>query len=151
MEDTDLYSYGDQDETEKRVYGDQIYHTGEGIIPKLQPRVEKSLRAVGLRKIFLRKVYAQDLAALSSQIGRGLYVHPSTEFDLLWHGVVFPTKGPYIDGIFRFDMKMPDTYPQRRPSVRFTSFIYHPQNFDDFQEQSLIGGLKSTITSFMRG
>jgi ubiquitin-protein ligase len=45
---------------------------------------------------------------------------------LVWHGVVFVREGPYKDGIFKFQMNIPPSYPAKAPEVSFISKVYHP-------------------------
>lgn len=57
----------------------------------------------------------------------GVYVIPSIKSVQVWHGVIFLRAGPFNEGIFRFDILLPDNYPNTAPLVRFTSRIFHPQ------------------------
>lgn len=42
-----------------------------------------------------------------------------------------PAETPFEDGIFRLSLKFDETYPNKAPSVRFTSKIFHPNVYAD--------------------
>ncbi|KAL1123988.1 hypothetical protein AAG570_001758, partial [Ranatra chinensis] len=45
----------------------------------------------------------------------------------VWFGVVFIRSGVYCGGVFRFNVFLPETFPEStRPRVVFESDIYHP-------------------------
>ncbi|WVF71493.1 hypothetical protein IAT40_006299 [Kwoniella sp. CBS 6097] len=56
----------------------------------------------------------------------GMYITPSSESVLKWHGVFFVHKGPYAGSILRFTLLFPPSYPQTAPTVRFDSDVFHP-------------------------
>ena len=70
---------------------------------------------------------------------RGVYVLPSFDDMFLWHGVIFVRRGHYGGGIFKFRYQLPSTYPSigSRPSVVFTSRVYHPLVHPDSGELEL--------------
>jgi ubiquitin-protein ligase len=39
---------------------------------------------------------------------------------------VFVREGIYKDGIFKFEMNIPSSYPAKPPEIIFTSKLYHP-------------------------
>ncbi|KAK3818903.1 MAG: ubiquitin-conjugating enzyme/RWD-like protein [Benniella sp.] len=43
-----------------------------------------------------------------------------------WFGTLFIHKGYYRDAVFKFQLLIPQDYPDRRPTVRFTSDMWHP-------------------------
>jgi len=45
---------------------------------------------------------------------------------LVWHGVIFIREGPYKDGIFKFEIRIPSSYPKSAPEVYFTTYVGHP-------------------------
>lgn len=47
-------------------------------------------------------------------------------FLLAWHGVIFIREGPYKDGIFKFEIRIPSSYPKSAPEVYFTTIVGHP-------------------------
>jgi len=57
----------------------------------------------------------------------GVYVIPSCDDPLVWHGVVFIRQGTYQDGVFRFTLDIPHNYPDGDcPAVTFTPPVFHP-------------------------
>ncbi|KAF5277748.1 hypothetical protein FQR65_LT03728 [Abscondita terminalis] len=56
-----------------------------------------------------------------------IYVIPSNENSLVWFGVIFVRSGLYEDGIFRFNIVLPDSFPDgEHPKVVFQSEVFHP-------------------------
>eukprot|EP01134_Creolimax_fragrantissima_P000688 CFRG0688T1 len=128
MDLPDSYFYDDQIALPKRKYGVQPYTTAsQGNEVHLSLEAEASMRVAPLRQIFLRKIYANNLVFLATHVGKGIFAHPSTEYDRLWHGIVFPHEGPYKGGLFRFDIIIPEKYPHEIPTVQFRTFLFHPQ------------------------
>eukprot|EP01112_Ceratiomyxa_fruticulosa_P017137 TRINITY_DN5283_c0_g1_i1.p1 TRINITY_DN5283_c0_g1~~TRINITY_DN5283_c0_g1_i1.p1 ORF type:complete len:297 (+),score=48.15 TRINITY_DN5283_c0_g1_i1:750-1640(+) len=57
----------------------------------------------------------------------GVYVLPSSDSILVWHGVIFVRAGYYRLGIFKFIINFPQDYPASVPNCRFaTDGIFHP-------------------------
>lgn len=56
----------------------------------------------------------------------GMYVSPSTQSIFTWHGVMFIRSGLYRGGIFKFQLDLPEEYPELPPTFHFTTDIYHP-------------------------
>ncbi len=63
----------------------------------------------------------------------GVYILP--QFDdikgnylliVVWHGVLFIREGFYKDGIFKFEINIPSSYPAKAPEVKFVSKVLHP-------------------------
>ncbi|WVQ72502.1 hypothetical protein IAR50_002057 [Cryptococcus sp. DSM 104548] len=71
---------------------------------------------------------AQEYASLGAakNCPRGMYLMPSEETLLRWHGVFFVHKGPYSGAVLRFTVVFPLSYPEERPVVRFTTDVFHP-------------------------
>ncbi|KAK8864434.1 hypothetical protein IAR55_001683 [Kwoniella newhampshirensis] len=57
---------------------------------------------------------------------RGMYVTPSQEALMKWHGVYFVHRGPYAGYVLRFTITFPISYPHNAPTVRFDSDVFHP-------------------------
>ncbi|WVN88355.1 uncharacterized protein L203_103561 [Cryptococcus depauperatus CBS 7841] len=57
---------------------------------------------------------------------KGIYLVPSEETLLKWHGVFFVHRGPYKGSVLRFTLVFPQDYPQSAPTVRFSSDVFHP-------------------------
>ncbi|KAL9922278.1 protein crossbronx [Glossina fuscipes] len=73
------------------------------------------------------KILAEYKMIEAEKIG-GIYVIPSFGNSLLWYGVLFVRQGFYAEGVFRFNMLLPDKYPDDNtvPTVIFQNEIYHP-------------------------
>lgn len=56
----------------------------------------------------------------------GVYIVPQFDNINIWHGVLFVREGYYKDGIFKFEIDIPKTYPQSPPTVKFISKVVHP-------------------------
>ncbi|KAG2369822.1 UBC-like protein [Suillus spraguei] len=56
----------------------------------------------------------------------GLYITPSVENILVWDAVLFVHKGYYQDSVLKFTVTFPNDYPERPPTVRFLTDIFHP-------------------------
>jgi len=57
----------------------------------------------------------------------GVYVIPSAKSALHWHGVLFVRQGLYQEGIFRFSVQIPESYPDgESPRVIFDPPVFHP-------------------------
>ena len=39
---------------------------------------------------------------------------------------MFVREGPFKDGIFKFQMNIPSSYPAKAPEVTFITKVYHP-------------------------
>lgn len=51
---------------------------------------------------------------------------PSTDNIDIWYGVIFIHKGYYADAVFKFRIKVPETYPVHPPEVHFLLDVFHP-------------------------
>ncbi|WVR07076.1 hypothetical protein IAU60_004115 [Kwoniella sp. DSM 27419] len=71
---------------------------------------------------------AIEFASLRAPNGcpRGIYITPSTETIMRWHGVFFVHHGPYAGSVLRFTISFTPTFPQSPPAVRFDSDVFHP-------------------------
>ncbi|XP_071957308.1 AKT-interacting protein-like isoform X2 [Antedon mediterranea] len=57
----------------------------------------------------------------------GVYVIPSAGSPLHWFGVLFVRQGMYQEGVFKFDLIIPDNYPDGEcPRLIFKIPIFHP-------------------------
>ncbi|KAI8122510.1 hypothetical protein FF38_04328 [Lucilia cuprina] len=73
------------------------------------------------------KILAEYKMVESEKIG-GMYVIPSFGNSLLWYGVIFVRHGFYDQGVFRFNILLPDKFPEDKtvPTVIFQNEIFHP-------------------------
>ncbi|KAI1313883.1 hypothetical protein EDD11_002418 [Mortierella claussenii] len=56
----------------------------------------------------------------------GLYVMPAADNMNQWFGTLFIHKGYYRNAVFKFQLVIPQDYPDRRPTVHFLSDVWHP-------------------------
>lgn len=56
----------------------------------------------------------------------GMYLAPSYNSVLIWHGTLFVRSGMYRGGVFKFQLDLGDEYPEYPPSLKFLTDIYHP-------------------------
>lgn len=57
----------------------------------------------------------------------GMYAIPSAASSYLWFGVLFMRQGLYREGVFRFQIKIPPSYPSGGiPKFIFETAIFHP-------------------------
>lgn len=73
------------------------------------------------------KILAEYKMIQSEETG-GIYVIPSRDNSFLWFGVIFVREGYYKDGIFRFNISLPDNFPsdKKPPTIIFQNEIFHP-------------------------
>jgi hypothetical protein len=75
---------------------------------------------------FIRAVQ-RDLKLLQCNLPDGVYVRScESRVDLLRAAIVGPTKTPYEDGFFVFDVYLPPEYPQMPPQVRWKHVVIMP-------------------------
>lgn len=67
----------------------------------------------------------------------GVYVLPSTENLREWHGVIFLRKSYYRNGVFKFVISIPESYPEEGPRVFFVSKVFNPMISPDSGELDL--------------
>lgn len=58
----------------------------------------------------------------------GVYLIPSLDDLRHFHGVIFVRRGPFTNGIFKFQIRLPDRYNDVNawPQITFSSYIYNP-------------------------
>ena len=58
----------------------------------------------------------------------GVYVVPSLDNLRHFHGVIFVRRGPFCNGVFKFQIKLPDKYNDINawPQITFSSYVYNP-------------------------
>lgn len=56
----------------------------------------------------------------------GIYTLPCISNPQIWQSVIFIRQGYYKDGIFPFTIDIPKDYPNSKPTIRFSTYIYHP-------------------------
>jgi len=63
---------------------------------------------------------------LAKLVPNGIYVLPQFDTLYVWHGVMFLRQGIYKTAILKFIINLPPNYPDSRPSVQFSSKVFHP-------------------------
>jgi len=58
----------------------------------------------------------------------GVYLVPSTENLRHFYGVIFVRRGPFTNGIFKFQIRLQESYNaiNTHPSIIFDSYVYNP-------------------------
>eukprot|EP00455_Lapot_gusevi_P016283 TRINITY_DN1836_c0_g1_i14.p1 TRINITY_DN1836_c0_g1~~TRINITY_DN1836_c0_g1_i14.p1 ORF type:complete len:261 (-),score=16.09 TRINITY_DN1836_c0_g1_i14:177-959(-) len=56
----------------------------------------------------------------------GVYMIPSVNDLRKWEGIIFLRAGQYKNGIFKFFLQIPESYPEEGPRVFFTTPVFHP-------------------------
>ena len=58
----------------------------------------------------------------------GVYLLPSHDSIRLFHGVIFVRRGPFTNGIFKFQLEVDPKYNDNNlyPKVTFKSYVYNP-------------------------
>ncbi|XP_040565223.1 AKT-interacting protein isoform X2 [Lepeophtheirus salmonis] len=76
---------------------------------------------------FLEYSLLAEYNLLQKQKLPGVYIIPSAISPLKWYGVMFVRSGNYQGGIFRFQIIIPDNYPDGdTPKLYFEHKLYHP-------------------------
>jgi ubiquitin-protein ligase len=55
----------------------------------------------------------------------GIYIIPQTDNIRIWQGLITIRDGLYKNGIFKFEITIPDNYPCAMPSLKFHNKIIH--------------------------
>jgi len=58
----------------------------------------------------------------------GVFIVPSFDNLRHFHGVIFVRRGPFCNGVFKFQIKLPDRYNDTNawPQITFSSYVYNP-------------------------
>mmetsp|Transcript_11915 Transcript_11915/g.16469 ORF Transcript_11915/g.16469 Transcript_11915/m.16469 type:complete len:250 (-) Transcript_11915:325-1074(-) len=58
----------------------------------------------------------------------GVYLIPSIDNLRTFHGVIFVRRGPFTNGIFKFQVTLPERYNDANawPQITFSSYVYNP-------------------------
>ncbi|XP_023327829.1 AKT-interacting protein [Eurytemora carolleeae] len=76
---------------------------------------------------FLEYSLMAEFQLLQQQRLPGIYCLPAHSSPLTWWGVLFIRQGPYQGGVFRFQIHLPENYPDGDcPKVVFDGPVYHP-------------------------
>lgn len=65
---------------------------------------------------------------LKSHAPGGVYIIPSMDSLRRFYGVIFVRRGPFTNGIFKFELELPVQYNgiNEHPEINFTSAVYNP-------------------------
>ncbi|XP_022091968.1 AKT-interacting protein-like [Acanthaster planci] len=78
-------------------------------------------------QFYLEYALMAEYNQLHKQKLPGVYVIPSAKSPLHWFGVLFIRQGLYQEGIFKFDLLIPENYPDGdSPRLIFRPSIFHP-------------------------
>lgn len=111
-------------------------HNKENIFGRQNEEINEFYKTVHQEYIIL----AEYKMVISENI-KGIYVIPSKDKSLEWFGVIFVRSGLYEDGVFRFNITLPDTFPDgEHPKVIFQSGVYHPVINENTNELYLLNG-----------
>ncbi|XP_045116000.1 AKT-interacting protein-like isoform X1 [Portunus trituberculatus] len=90
---------------------------------------------------FLEYTLLAEYNLLQKQRVSGVYVVPSGKTPLVWFGVIFIRQGIYQEGIFRFNLHIPENYPDGDvPTVVFETPVFHPLVSPDSQQLDIRRG-----------
>ncbi|XP_059473952.1 protein crossbronx homolog isoform X2 [Neocloeon triangulifer] len=103
-------------------------------VPDSAKLVERSNSIPGIRTtsqygpFFTEYSLIPEYNMLQSCAIPGVYCIPAANTPLLWFGTMFVRQGPYVGGVFRFHIVIPENFPDGGfPKVEFQSRVFHPQ------------------------
>jgi len=74
-----------------------------------------------------RRRLMRDFKKLQEDPPAGVSGAPTDNNILLWHAVIFgPHDTPFEDGTFKLTIEFTEEYPNKPPTVRFQSKMFHP-------------------------
>ncbi len=107
----------------------QVKKENEGSKQNLQDtllELKKVFASPHLAESILNKTLLIELKHLQKFCPPGIYIIPQSDNIKIWHGIIFPREGIYRDGIFKYQIHIPDDYPNSPPRVIFISKVFHP-------------------------
>lgn len=79
-----------------------------------------------------RRRLMRDFKKLQEDPPAGVSGAPTEENILFWEAVIFgPQDTPFEDGTFKLSLEFTEEYPNRPPSVKFVSKMFHPNVYAD--------------------
>ncbi|MBN3303566.1 SYCM protein, partial [Amia calva] len=79
-----------------------------------------------------RRRLMRDFKRLQEDPPAGVSGAPSENNILVWNAVIFGPEGtPYEDGTFKLTVEFTEEYPNKPPTVRFVSKMFHPNVYAD--------------------
>ncbi|SCZ88742.1 BZ3500_MvSof-1268-A1-R1_Chr2-1g04606 [Microbotryum saponariae] len=74
-----------------------------------------------------RRRLVRDFKALSTDPPGGISGSPCADNIMVWNAVIFgPAETPFEDGTFRLALSFDESYPNKPPTVKFVSKMFHP-------------------------
>jgi len=79
-----------------------------------------------------RRRLMRDFKRLQSEPPHGVSGAPLENNILQWHAVIFgPDDSPWEGGTFKLSLEFSEEYPNKPPTIRFLSKIFHPNVYAD--------------------
>ena len=79
-----------------------------------------------------RKRLLRDFQKIQADPPEGISGTPSESNIMIWSAVIFgPPDTPFEDGIFKLSLEFTEEYPNRAPTVRFQTKMFHPNVYPD--------------------
>lgn len=75
----------------------------------------------------------KDFRGLQNDPPLGVNASPHADNVMQWNAIIFGPDGTiWEDGIFRLTMEFSEDYPQKAPTVKFVSSIFHPNGMTQY-------------------
>ncbi|KPM03508.1 ubiquitin-conjugating enzyme E2 A-like protein [Sarcoptes scabiei] len=82
-----------------------------------------------------RRRLMRDFKRLQEDPPAGVSGAPTDNNIMLWNAVIFgPRDTPFEDGTFKLTLEFTEEYPNKPPTVRFMSKMFHPNVYADGNE-----------------
>lgn len=79
-----------------------------------------------------RRRLMRDFKKLQEDPPAGVSGAPTEDSILMWHAIIFgPQDTPFEDGTFKLTMEFTEEYPNKPPTVKFVSKMFHPNVYAD--------------------
>ena len=79
-----------------------------------------------------RKRLVRDFKRLQSDPPTGISGAPTESNIMLWHAVMFgPEDTPWEGGTFKLTLQFTEEYPNKAPTVKFVTKMFHPNIYAD--------------------
>mmetsp|Transcript_16786 Transcript_16786/g.63877 ORF Transcript_16786/g.63877 Transcript_16786/m.63877 type:complete len:125 (-) Transcript_16786:922-1296(-) len=79
-----------------------------------------------------RRRLLRDFRRLQSDPPQGITGSPTDENILLWQALIFgPEETPWEGGTFKLSMEFTEEYPNKAPTVRFLTKMFHPNIYNN--------------------
>ncbi|KAG2133778.1 ubiquitin-conjugating enzyme/RWD-like protein [Suillus bovinus] len=79
-----------------------------------------------------RRRLIRDFKRLSSDPPSGISGSPCPDNIMIWNAVIFgPSDTPFEDGTFKLLLTFDESYPNKPPTVKFLSRMFHPNVYNN--------------------